>query len=121
MSAEQKATVIPRTKPENIYLPEELKGNTTVLQVMGEILNLGYAVLDAAEGDARTQAGTRFDERIDELLDKPEGEFLLRGHPAWGVNWIGYLRHIIGTEVGGKPRLEARAHGRGVGDKSGRK
>ena len=110
-----------RAKAENIALPANLAGKPSVITILTELLALGYAVADADEGDPRTTAGSRFESRIDELLDLEDGKFLLTDHPAYGVNWLGYIRHLVGPVVLGKLRLEPRNSGRGVGDKSGKK
>ncbi len=110
-----------RKRAEDIQLPADLVGKPFVLKILTELLSLGYAVVDAAEGDPRTAAASRFDTRIDELMEKDEAKFLFTDHPAYGVNWLGYVRHLVGPLVSGKPRLEARIAGRGVGDKSGKK
>lgn len=121
MAIEKATSQNGRKRAEDIQLPADLAGKPFILTILTDLLSLGYAVVDAEEGDPRTAAISRFDTRVDELMEKDDAKFLFTDHPAYGVNWLGYIRHLVGPLVSGKPKLEPRIVGRGVGDKSGKK
>lgn len=112
-----------RYAANDIALPDVYKRNPRVGDILSGLLQRGYAVVDAVEGDVRERAMRQFDDYIDTLLDTDEeaGRFLLDNHPAWDVNWLGYVRHIIGPMVKGKSVLPPRQQPRGVNDRSGRR
>lgn len=105
-------------------LPLELQtweSNPHAKRILLDLIALGGSVAGQKEVDAQAAARKQFEDRIDGLLHDSTAEFLRQPHPTYGVNWLGFVRHLIGPAVGGKSELPFSHQPRGVGDRSGRK
>ena len=115
---------IPKFKPpkvEEIEFPSDLTNQSKARIVLSTLFSLATDVVTATEIDRPTRR-ERFERQIDDYLDHdPDAErFLLTDHPSYGVNWLGYIRHLFGTPVDGKQHLPPRIQPRGVGSRSGK-
>lgn len=78
------------------------KDNPEARTVIDRILAFGRRLNDASLGEARPSRDD-FEDFIDELTTKPEGEFLLENHPALGGKNLAVIRWAVDGVVGGKP------------------
>ncbi len=121
---QEKELLVPkRLTAGDVILPSAYRGNTHIYDILNGLFQKGYAVVDAKEGEARSKALRVFDRHIETLFEKDQAaeRFLVDSHPTYGVNWLGYVRYLIGEAVQGRKELPFRNQPRGVGDRSGRR
>lgn len=106
---------------DDFIVPPEFK-NDSVSQALSGLLTLANVVMDASEVATRKSARETFDNQVDQVLDSDSAvsRFLSSEHPFYEVTWMGYMRYLYGSTLGGKERLDPRIQPRGVGSKSGR-
>lgn len=108
-------------KAEDIVFPSDVADQDKARAVLTDLFTLATDVV-TSPSETLLSRRKKFEHRVNEYLDQDPAasRFLLSNHPSYGVNWLGYVRHLFGRPVAGRAELPPRTQPRGVGSRSGK-